>query len=47
MGKNLCSDYRIATSNPKTVLGLPEVKLGILPGTYIYIHTYSYLRANI
>jgi len=27
-----CSDYRIATSSPKTVLGLPEVKLGLLPG---------------
>lgn len=25
-------DYRIATTNPKTVLGLPEVKLGLLPG---------------
>ena len=24
--------YRIATSHPKTVLGLPEVKLGLLPG---------------
>lgn len=26
------SDYRIATTDPKTVLGLPEVKLGLLPG---------------
>lgn len=26
------SDYRIATSSNKTVLGLPEVKLGLLPG---------------
>lgn len=25
-------DYRIATSNKKTALGLPEVKLGLLPG---------------
>ena len=25
-------DYRIATTNKKTVLGLPEVKLGLLPG---------------
>jgi enoyl-CoA hydratase/long-chain 3-hydroxyacyl-CoA dehydrogenase len=25
-------DYRIATSSSKTVLGLPEVKLGLLPG---------------
>lgn len=25
-------DYRIATTAPKTVLGLPEVKLGLLPG---------------
>lgn len=25
-------DYRICTSSPKTVLGLPEVKLGLLPG---------------
>ena len=24
--------YRIATTSPKTVLGLPEVKLGLLPG---------------
>ena len=28
----LYCDYRIATTNPKTVLGLPEVKLGLLPG---------------
>ena len=25
-------DYRIATTSPKTKLGLPEVKLGLLPG---------------
>jgi enoyl-CoA hydratase/long-chain 3-hydroxyacyl-CoA dehydrogenase len=25
-------DYRVATSSKKTVLGLPEVKLGLLPG---------------
>ena len=25
-------DYRIATTNKKTVLGLPEVKLGLMPG---------------
>lgn len=25
-------DYRIATTSPKTVLGLPEVKLGLMPG---------------
>ena len=25
-------DYRICTDNPKTKLGLPEVKLGLLPG---------------
>lgn len=28
----LYCDYRIATTNKKTVLGLPEVKLGLLPG---------------
>jgi len=28
----LLCDYRIATTNPKTKLGLPEVKLGLLPG---------------
>lgn len=28
----LYCDYRIATSSKKTVLGLPEVKLGLLPG---------------
>jgi 3-hydroxyacyl-CoA dehydrogenase / enoyl-CoA hydratase / 3-hydroxybutyryl-CoA epimerase len=28
----LCCDYRIATDNSKTKLGLPEVSLGILPG---------------
>jgi enoyl-CoA hydratase/carnithine racemase len=25
-------DYRVATTNKKTSLGLPEVKLGLLPG---------------
>ena len=30
-------DYRIATTNKKTVLGLPEVKLGLLPGNTQYI----------
>jgi enoyl-CoA hydratase / long-chain 3-hydroxyacyl-CoA dehydrogenase len=25
-------DYRICTTNPKTVMGLPEVKLGLMPG---------------
>ena len=28
----LACTYRIATDDPKTVLGLPEVKLGIVPG---------------
>lgn len=28
----LACDYRIATDHPKTVLGLPEVQLGIFPG---------------
>ncbi len=28
----LACDYRLATSNPKTSLGLPEVNLGIIPG---------------
>ena len=28
----LCCAYRIATNDPKTVLALPEVKLGLLPG---------------
>jgi len=28
----LYCDYRIATTNPKTAVGLPEVKLGLLPG---------------
>lgn len=28
----LACDYRIATDNPKTKIGLPEVKLGIIPG---------------
>ena len=27
-----CS-YRVATASPKTVLGLPEVMLGLLPGS--------------
>src|SRR5262249_15022757 len=29
---SLGCDYRIAGSNPKTEIGLPEVKIGILPG---------------
>lgn len=28
----LSCDYRIATQNPKTKIGLPEVNLGVLPG---------------
>ncbi|MEO8293987.1 MAG: fatty acid oxidation complex subunit alpha FadJ [Gemmatimonadota bacterium] len=28
----LACDYRIATDHPKTILGLPEVQLGLLPG---------------
>ncbi len=28
----LCCDYRLATQNPKTKIGLPEVNLGVLPG---------------
>ncbi|MFT6332018.1 MAG: 3-hydroxyacyl-CoA dehydrogenase/enoyl-CoA hydratase/3-hydroxybutyryl-CoA epimerase [Lentimonas sp.] len=28
----LACNYRIAIDNPKTILGLPEVKLGIIPG---------------
>ena len=28
----LATHYRIATTHPKTVMGLPEVKLGLLPG---------------
>ncbi len=28
----LACNYRIATASPKTVLGFPEVMLGILPG---------------
>ncbi len=30
---SLACDYRIATNHPKTVLALPEVKLGVIPGT--------------
>ncbi len=29
---SLACDYRLATTNPKTRIGLPEVTLGILPG---------------
>ncbi|HWH02219.1 MAG TPA: fatty acid oxidation complex subunit alpha FadJ [Gemmatimonadales bacterium] len=29
---SLCCTYRIATDHPKTSIGLPEIKLGILPG---------------
>ncbi len=28
----LACDYRVATDHPKTLIGLPEVKLGIIPG---------------
>ncbi len=28
----LACDYRIATDNPKTSIGLPEVQLGLIPG---------------
>ena len=28
----LCCDYRLATENTKTKIGLPEVNLGVLPG---------------
>lgn len=28
----LCCTYRVATDNPKTMIGLPEIQLGILPG---------------
>ena len=28
----LCTNYRIATDSPHTVLGLPEVRLGLIPG---------------
>src|SRR6185436_8955962 len=28
----LACDYRIATDHPKTMLGLPEIQLGLLPG---------------
>ena len=28
----LCCDYRVATDDPKTLIGLPEVNLGIIPG---------------
>ncbi len=28
----LCCDYRLATENPQTKIGLPEVNLGVLPG---------------
>ena len=30
---SLACDYRIATNHPKTMLALPEVKLGVIPGT--------------
>jgi len=30
---SLASHYRIASKHPKTVLALPEVKLGVIPGT--------------
>src|SRR5262245_44628956 len=28
----LCFDYRLASTHPKTEIGLPEVKLGLIPG---------------
>tara|TARA_A100001015_G_scaffold314033_1_gene422638 strand:- start:554 stop:1456 length:903 start_codon:yes stop_codon:yes gene_type:complete len=28
----LCCDYRLASQNDKTIIGLPEVNLGIIPG---------------
>lgn len=28
----LCCDFRVATDDPKTLIGLPEVNLGIIPG---------------
>ncbi len=28
----LCCHYRVAAENPKTRLGLPEVKVGLFPG---------------
>jgi 3-hydroxyacyl-CoA dehydrogenase/enoyl-CoA hydratase/3-hydroxybutyryl-CoA epimerase/3-hydroxyacyl-CoA dehydrogenase/enoyl-CoA hydratase/3-hydroxybutyryl-CoA epimerase/enoyl-CoA isomerase len=28
----LAMDYRICSTNPKTVIGLPEVKVGVIPG---------------
>src|ERR1051325_8249927 len=28
----LACDYRVATDNPKTLIGLPETQLGIIPG---------------
>lgn len=30
---SLACDYRIATNHPKTMMALPEVKLGVIPGT--------------
>ncbi|GAB5410148.1 MAG: 3-hydroxyacyl-CoA dehydrogenase NAD-binding domain-containing protein [Balneolaceae bacterium] len=30
---SLACDYRIATNHPKTIMALPEVKLGVIPGT--------------
>ena len=30
---SLACDYRLASKHPKTVLALPEVKLGVIPGT--------------
>jgi len=29
---SLCCTYRVATDHPRTSIGLPEIKLGILPG---------------
>lgn len=36
-------DYRIATTNRKTVLGLPEVKLGLMPGNFFSSNVRYYL----
>jgi enoyl-CoA hydratase / long-chain 3-hydroxyacyl-CoA dehydrogenase len=44
----LYCDYRIATTNKKTAMGLPEVKLGLLPGmggTYHLPHLVGYATA--
>jgi enoyl-CoA hydratase/carnithine racemase len=35
-------DYRIATTHTKTVLGLPEVKLGLMPGLFSILYGMKY-----